>query len=179
MREIIDIVEVCHPAAGLIMTKSRLSSVIVKNIDVGAAAEHFDLPYEDQFASKRQLNSGLLQTKRSFQHIFKGKKTIRAFRGLSVDETWMERLNPGDELGKCWAWDMEGAERFARDPGSVIIIADILADLVDWETTIAVNTFHPDERELVIDDYADIILVDILDGSASIANHLKGKIFSA
>lgn len=160
------------------ITETKLKSVKVRDIDVDAAVAHFDLPYEDQFSSKREMLSGFTETKKSFQKIFKGQSIIRVYRGMTVDSDWVSNLQPGSELGKCWAWDTSGAERFAVGKGGIILVANIHVDDVDWGTSIVANTIHPDEHEITLEDYADIELLEIRQNGQNIIGAQANQIFS-
>lgn len=160
------------------LSESKLASVKVRDIDVDAATAHFDLPYEDQFSSKREMISGFTETKKAFQKIFKGQSIIRVYRGMTVDADWISNLNPGDELGKCWAWDAAGAERFAVGQGGIILVANIHVDDVDWDTSIVTNTIHPDEHEITLEDYADIELLEIRQNGQNTIGTRANQIFS-
>jgi hypothetical protein len=161
------------------LTEASLASVKISDIDLQSAAEHFDLPYGDQFASKRALMSGLRETQKQFVGLFGRQSRLMIFRGMDVDPDWATKLQPGDELGVSWAWQAEGAHRFMTGSNPVLLQGEININDVNWELTIAVNTFRPDEMEIVLEPRAEITLISVTNAKNQqlLANDLRGSEF--
>lgn len=66
-------------------TLQNLRAVDVRNIDLDEARRHFDLPVEEQFASRKDLISGLSATKAQLIALFKSSDAIEVWRGMSCD----------------------------------------------------------------------------------------------
>ena len=137
-------------------TLETLRSTNVREIDLDEARRHFDLPIEEQFHSRRDLISGLSETKSQFIGLFKGSDVIEVWRGMDCDREWAAAVDPGDDLGDSWAWQKDGALKGSgleqqMSPG-VLIVGEVHESDVDWGLTIAVGTFHEDEAEIVISD---------------------------
>lgn len=142
-----------------------LRAIRVKDIDLDEAQRHFDLPIEDQFSNRRDLISGLTSTRDSLIAMFKVTDTISIWRGMDCDKDWAASVEPGDDLGQSWAWQESGAIKGSGLDGyqaqGVLLFATVEEHDVDWELTIAVNTFHEDECEIVLRPDADVSLQTI------------------
>ena len=164
-----------------------LRSVDVSDIDVEEARRHFDLPIDDQMDG-RSIRGHLSGTKKALLALFKGKREIEVWRGMSVPDGWAEGLDAGDPLGTCWAWSEGGAmrgsgfdARSGLDDGSVLLRGRVSPDHVDWPTTIAVNAFSESENEVVLLPDAVILLdsaVGLRAGRELLGDDLRGQAFS-
>lgn len=151
-------------------TKHPLKALNTSRIDIDGARHHFDLPIEDQFSSKAQLNQGLKATKEQLLDVLGDDDSITVFRGMTVEADFVGTLESGLPVGKCWAWASEGALKGSgldrRDPGGdmigIILVAKTSPENVNWEFTVAVNTFHEDEQEIVMLEDADLSLQKVL-----------------
>lgn len=137
-------------------TLETLRSTNVREIDLEDARRHFDLPIEEQFHSRRDLVSGLSQTKSQYLGLFKESDVIEVWRGMDCDREWAANVELGDDIGDSWAWQKDGALKGSgldrqMSPG-VLIVGEVHESDVDWGLTIAVGTFHEDECEIVISD---------------------------
>jgi hypothetical protein len=137
-----------------------LSQLRVNDIDLDAAARHFDLPIADQFASHRSLLRGLQDTKRAMLALFANEAQITVYRALDVA---VQNLNTED-IGIAWAWDLDGALLGSSlgDRQGIIVIGKVSAEGVDWATTVAVNTFREDEQEIVLRDGATVQIEQVV-----------------
>lgn len=146
-------------------TLENLRSVDVRKIDLDEARRHFDLPIEDQFSSRRELISGLSATKAELIALFKENDTIRVWRGMDCDREWAVNAQQGDDVGHSWAWQKDGALKGSgldHPSASGVIVEGIVDESdIDWEMTIAVNTFHEAEYEIVISVPASVTLASI------------------
>lgn len=148
-------------------TLQTLRATKVREIDLDEAQRHFDLPIEEQFSSRRDLISGLYQTKAQYISMFNDSDMIKVWRGMDCDRAWAEDVRQGDDLGDSWAWRQEGALKGSgldtgRFPG-VLIVGEVHESDVDWELSIAVGTFHEDECEIVISNPRAVTLLKIID----------------
>lgn len=152
------------------MTKHPLKALNIAEIDIDAARDHFDLPIEDQFRSKSELRQGLKSTKDQLLHLLGDTPHIAVYRGMTVPADFMDTLEPKIPVGRCWAWDQDGALKGSGlDSGGasegdigIILVATSDANDVNWAFTVAVNTFHEDEKEIVMADDASLSLQKIL-----------------
>jgi hypothetical protein len=150
--------------------KHPLRALNVSKIDIEEARNHFDLPIEDQFSSKAQLNQGLKATKDQLLHMLGQDELVTVYRGMTVPSGFVDELEAGIPVGMCWAWDRDGALKGSRlDRGEasdgevgIILVATTDPENVNWEFTVAVNTFHEDEKEIVMIDDSDLILQKVL-----------------
>lgn len=150
--------------------KHPLKALNVSKIDIEEARNHFDLPIEDQFSSKAQLNQGLKSTKDQLLHMLGQDEQVTVYRGMTVPADFVDGLEPGIPVGMCWAWDRDGAlkgsglDRREAPSGDVgiILVAKTDPTNINWEFTVAVNTFHEDEKEIVMVDDAHLILQKVL-----------------
>jgi hypothetical protein len=137
-------------------TLENLRSLRVRDIDLEEARRHFDLPIEDQFHSRRDLISGLTSTRDNLIAMFKSSDSVPIWRGMDCDKDWADSVQPGDDLGRSWAWQLDGALKGSgldRDGYTgVVLMALVDESDIDWEMTVAVNTFHEDECEIVLRD---------------------------
>jgi hypothetical protein len=134
-------------------TLQTLRSTDVRKIDLDEARRHFDLPIEEQFQSRRDLVSGLTQTKNQFIGLFEDGDVIEVWRGMDCNRGWASGVNPGDDLGDSWAWQKDGALKGSgldRSMSGVLVVGEVHESDVDWDLTIAVGTFHEDECEIVV-----------------------------
>lgn len=148
-------------------TLQNLRAVDVRNIDLDEARRHFDLPVEEQFASRKDLISGLSATKAQLIALFKSSDAIEVWRGMSCDGDWALAVSQGDDVGDSWAWQEEGALKGSSldQKGAVGVIVKGVVDEadIDWEMTIAVGTFHEAECEIVIADPSAVTLTAIIE----------------
>jgi hypothetical protein len=137
-------------------TLETLRSLRVRAIDLENARCHFDLPIEDQFQSRRDLVSGLASTKDHLIALFKSSDSIPIWRGMDCDKEWADAVQPGDDLGCSWAWQLDGALKGSgldrEGSTGVVLMAIVDESDIDWELTVAVNTFHEAEYEIVLRD---------------------------
>jgi hypothetical protein len=148
-------------------TLETLRGVDVRKIDLDEAQRHFDLPVAEQFASKRDLISGLSSTKAQLLSLFKGSNSIEVWRGMNCDREWALSVQQGDDIGDSWAWQKEGALKGSsldRTGADGVLIKGVIDESdIDWELTIAVGTFHEDEFEIVIADPSAVTLTSIVE----------------
>ncbi len=147
-------------------TLETLRATDVRKIDLDEARRHFDLPIEDQFYSRRDLISGLSETKSQFIGLFKGSDVIEVWRGMDCDREWAENVQPGDDIGDSWAWQKDGAIKGSgldRMSSGLLIVGEVHESDVDWGLTIAVGTFHEDECEIVIGNPAAVTVSRIIE----------------
>lgn len=144
-----------------------LRTTKVRDIDIEAAAKHLDMPMD---LSPSQIRAALMQTKRELLALFKGQKQITVYRGLTVERGW----TPRDGLGKSWSFTEHGALKGSGlsywrpthdDDLGVVIMGEVSMNDIDWPTTIAVNTMHPDEMEIVVEDGANVLVRKVAEGS--------------
>lgn len=142
---------------------AALKAVKISDIDIDEALKHFDIPVGD--VSPREMRAAFKQTKLELINLFKGMGTIVIYRGLIVDPSWTPENSSYDGLGKSWAWDVDGALKgsgikyWTNKPNGdlgLMIKAEVSPQYIDWETTIAVNSFHEDEQEIVVKSGAPI-----------------------
>jgi hypothetical protein len=146
-------------------TLETLRAIDVRKIDLDEAQRHFDLPIDEQFASRRDLISGLSATKAQLLSLFKGSDSIEVWRGMSCDRDWALTVEQGDDVGDSWAWREEGALKGSsldQAGASGVMIKGVVDESdVDWELTIAVSTFHEAEFEIVVADPSAVSLTSI------------------
>lgn len=152
------------------MAKHPLKTLNISEIDIEAARDHFDLPIEDQFHSKAELRQGLKSTKEQLLDLLEDTPHLIVFRGMTVSADFMDTLEPQMPVGRCWAWEQDGAlkgsgldscETPEGDIG-IILVATSNADHINWAFTVAVNTFHEDEKEIVMADDASLLLQKVM-----------------
>lgn len=151
-------------------TRHPLAALNVSKIDIDAARHHFDLPIEDQFHSKADLRAGLKATKGQLLDMLGGDARITVFRGMTVPADFIATLVPGVSLGECWAWDQDGALKGSglssgmapQGEIGVLLIATVEPTGINWPFTVAVNTFHEDEKEIVVEEGASLVLHQVL-----------------
>jgi hypothetical protein len=148
-------------------TLESLRSIDVRKIDLDEARRHFDLPIDEQFASKRELTSGLATTKAQLISLFKESDSIEVWRGMNCDRDWAMSVEQGSDVGESWAWQMDGALKGSgleqNGANGVVIHGAVDEADIDWETTIAVATFHEAEYEIVISDPSAVTLTSIVE----------------
>ncbi len=147
-------------------TLQTLRAIDVRNIDLDEARRHFDLPIEEQFASRKDLISGLSATKAQLIALFKSSDAIEVWRGMSCDEDWALAVSQGDDVGDSWAWQEEGALKGSsldhKGAEGVMVKGVVDEADIDWEMTIAVGTFHEAEYEIVVADPSAVTLTTIV-----------------
>jgi len=145
------------------MSWTDLRRLNVKTIDLDEARRHFDLPVDDQFASRADLVAGLRATRDALLDLLSDSPVIPVWRGMEVDHGWVESLAPGSELGRSWAWSRDGAAKGSGldhgAPDGVMLAGAVGPSQVDWALTVAVNTFHEDECEIVLKEDAPVLLL--------------------
>jgi hypothetical protein len=148
-------------------TLASLRAIDVRQIDLDEAQRHFDLSVEEQFASRRDLVSGLAATKAQLITLFKASDTVEVWRGMSCDRDWALSVSQGDNVGDSWAWQEEGALKGSsldqRGATGVMVKGVVEESDIDWEMTIAVGTFHEAEYEIVVADPAAVTLTAIVE----------------
>lgn len=148
-------------------TLETLRATDVRKIDLDEAQRHFDLPVDEQFASKRDLISGLSSTRAQLLALFKGSDSIEVWRGMICDREWALSVQQGDDVGDSWAWQKEGALKGSsldRTEAAGVVIQGVVDESdIDWELTIAVGTFHEAEFEIVITDPSAVTLTTIVE----------------
>lgn len=134
---------------------SPLRTLSARAIDIVAAREHFDLPVEDQFASRKDLVSALEGVRRELADLFDGMEAVPVWRGLLAQAGDLPDDMEGHDFGSCWSWSREGALKgsgLSEQSGGLLLEGAVHVDEVDWATTVAVNAFHEDEAEIVVPD---------------------------
>lgn len=152
------------------MAKHPLKALNIAEIDIDSARDHFDLPIEDQFRSKFELRQGLKTTKEQLLNLLGNTPYVTVFRGMTVCADFMNTLEPKMPVGRCWAWEQDGALKGSGlDSGGtlegdigIILVATSNPDDINWAFTVAVNTFHEDEKEIVMTDDTSLSLQKIL-----------------
>lgn len=162
MRRILDIVQ---------PVEEDVRAARISDIDIDDAIRHFDMPVD---ISRSDMKRAFAETKRQFAAMFKGQKTIKVYRGLIVEDGW----KPSDGLGRSWSFDEVGAlkgsglsshrnetDRNGKHPKGfgVMLIGEVSADDIDWLTTIAVNSFHEEEREIVIEEGSPVLIKAVIE----------------
>jgi hypothetical protein len=150
--------------------KHPLKALNVAKIDVDAARVHFDLPIEDQFRSKAELRQGLRLTKEQLLHLFGDEPYVTVFRGMTVPLDFVDTIQARAPVGQCWAWADDGALKgsglgsgnLAGSNLGIILVAFVHPKDINWEFTVAVNTFHEDEKEIVVNEDAGLLLQKVL-----------------
>jgi hypothetical protein len=138
------------------IVENALRNTDIKSIDVDDAIQHFDLPVD---MNRADMRHAFTETKKAFMAMFRGQNTVTIYRAIDVEGGWQ----PANGLGASWAYDAEGGfmEKEARD-GWIVLVGEVSVDDVDWATTIAVNTFHEDEREIVVERGSPVLLRQML-----------------
>lgn len=148
-------------------TLETLRAIDVRKIDLDEAQRHFDLPIDDQFASRRDLISGLSATKSQLLSLFRGNDTIEIWRGMSCDREWALTVDQGADVGDSWAWREEGALKGSsldRTGTTGVMVKGVVDESdVDWEKTISVSTFHEAEFEIVVANPSAVTLTAIIE----------------
>jgi hypothetical protein len=142
-----------------VLAESSLRTIQINDIDLDAAARHFDLPIEGQVAGS--MRRALSATKAGLVRLFKGQTHIRIYRGLDVSVDELNVVN----LGIAWAWGEEGAIKGSGIGSSnqtgIILTGEVAEPDVDWGSTIAVNTFHEEEQEIVLQHGVQVKILSI------------------
>jgi hypothetical protein len=151
--------------------REDIGKINTKEIDVDHSIKHFDMPVD---LPRSQMKAAFAETKRQFVKMFKGQSKIKIYRGLIVKDDWM----PTDKLGISWAYDSEGAmkgsglksfKNVANRDGKysegmgVILVGEVAISDVNWLTTIAVNSFHEEEMEIVVEEGAPIFVQKVVE----------------
>lgn len=147
-------------------TLANLRALNIKDIDINEAKSHFDLPIEDLFQTKRDLISALSETKAQLLNLLSGDDAFPVWRGMTCDREWAVGVEQDDDVGQSWAWSVEGALKgsgLGMDGEDGVVVEGLVDQAyIDWGLTIAVNTFHPEEREIVVSDPSQVTLSRIL-----------------
>lgn len=152
------------------VAKHPLKALNVAKIDIEAARRHFDLPIEDQFHTKSDLREGLKSTKAQLLDLLGEAFPVTIFRGMTVSSDFVDTLGVNTAVGQSWAWADDGALKgsglASRNPAEgeigIVLVASALPEDINWAFTVAVNTFHEDEKEIVLDEGAKLSLQKIL-----------------
>lgn len=141
----------------------NLRATKTADISVDDAIRHFDLPVDMTASSMKRA---FAETKRQFLDMIGKDKTLTIYRGLSVEKGW----KPRDGLGRSWAFGISGAMKGSglsywratheADLG-VLLIGEVSINDIDWMTTIAVNAFHEDEMEIVVNPGANVLVTEV------------------
>ena len=81
---------------------------------------------------------------------FQNKKMV-IYRGMYIEEPeWFENLRPGENLGRYWAYDIQGALDGSFDKPNVILTALVNPKDIDWTTSIAQQIAVGEEYEITL-----------------------------
>jgi len=140
-----------------------LRATKTKDIDVDDAIRHFDLPVD---MSRADMKRAFAATKQQFLDMIGSAKTLTIYRGLQVEAGW----KPRDGLGRSWAFGEYGAMKGSglsywkpthEDDLGVLMVGEVSINDIDWLTTIAVNAFHEDEMEIVVNEGAHVLVKEV------------------
>lgn len=128
-----------------------IRKIKITQIDVAAAARHFDLPHDN--LSRREMIERMKGVRDEFADLVSGETTLTLYRGVDVApddaEVWGPIAQGRANVGQSWSLHREPAAVFAS-PDGIILTCEIALRDIDWQTTIAVNALSESESELVV-----------------------------
>lgn len=100
-----------------------------------ATGENFSTDDEDEFVQVVANDQAELQKLIAYDH------TIDLYRAITVDQSFIDNLKPGTNLGIYWSHHPGGAFAYDGHNDKVVLVfsANVDANDVDWVTTLAVQ----------------------------------------